>query len=180
MGAEGPRRGLWAAKDLVPIFLMSFMGSRARAQSSRKELAVCTAGLRARGSKSTRLGSSPGPWRFPQHPGSCLTHHGTAPTPHWFGIFWKCWAPWHFASAGWWTYPLLPRHRITVEIEALGKVSVAAPADAGRPGGYCGLALGGITLTNLGAPGWCKELSSNRLTNKTKSQCWLVPEAEDD
>lgn len=79
MGAEGPLRGLWAVKDLVPIFLMSFTGSRARAESSRKELAVCTAGPRARGSKSTRLGSSPGPWRLPQHPGSCLTHHGTAP-----------------------------------------------------------------------------------------------------
>ena len=79
MGAEGPLRGLWAVKDLVQIFLMSFTRSRARAESSRKELAVCTEGPRARGSKSTQLGSSPGPWRLPQHPGSCLTHHGTAP-----------------------------------------------------------------------------------------------------
>lgn len=154
MGTEGPLRGLWAAKDLVLIFLMSFTCSRARVESSRKkERAVCTAGRRACRSKSTRLGSSPGPRRFPQHPGSCLTHHGTAGAPHWFGIFRKCRAPWHLSSAGWWTSPLLPRHRVTVEIEALGKVSVAAPLDAGRPGGYRGLALGGITLTNLGVPG---------------------------
>ena len=154
-GASGPRiqsaSSWWASR------------ARGRAESSRKqELARCSAGPR-----STRLGSSPGPWRPPQHPESCPTHHGTAPTRPGRGA----------CAALVWRLPEMPGAlelllgrpvdlptASKLEIEPLAEVSVAGPAGAGRPGGYRGLAPGGIT-DEPGSP-WLMDRAQLKQTNQ--------------
>ena len=158
MGAEGPLR----AKDPVRIFLMSFTCPRARG-----ELQEGGAGALQRrtqehpaGFFSRAVEASAAPRALPHSPRDGaytswkrgLRRTGLASSRN-------------SGRPGASPRPAVDLPTASkVEIEPLGEVSVAGPAGAGRPGGYRGLAPGGIT-DEPGSP-WLMDRAQLKQTNK--------------